>query len=667
MQSATRFSSTTIAVLEGLEKRSLFAGVPVVDVQDLGRLAAHQSITTRQSVGLRNTADSYNFTLTYDTEVSVTLSKLDANANLVLKRGRDVIAFSKRALRDSETIGAQLKRGTYKVIVIGPEGFKTTSYRLNVTTGDGAPTRLDAAAWGGSSVHLMWNDNSTAESCFRIDRWTRDGWRRAARVAADSTGTVVEGLVPGYATTYRVVAVDSVGVSLGSTNMATARTSGATGYGRYQISLEAGTRKEAGWTMLQDALSIDPKYRRESLNRRESIFVDASSWQDAVQQVVTGTVKIKKSDGTRADFAFDPDDNNDFAVNTASQLKQSYASNDLVADDDTCYIALEDSRGDIDNDYDDFVWRVKYAFRPFIKSTGGVVVENGTSKLKFQFRLSGENHSLQTFDLNWFDSLSTAKSGVDFEEELPSSITFEPNQTTVNVELTPINNTKVEISRVLYVMPSPTVSYEGWSYVPSEKDIRGFNCARGFIDDDDVGPANPVANMPAPGTMNTIPVDTAEAQSDDESCQTWAFNSAGIGMGFDAFIGSAKAARLLLPDAIDKDGYESASMMKRCIESLLYHPQETIQGYRAYATDTIPTGFHMIVAYWRDYLVQGPDYHYATQDLDPATGARSWSDKEGEADASNDDPYNNWSWGASTYFLSHYIINTPPRQAAATP
>jgi hypothetical protein len=168
--------------------------------------------------------------------------------------------------------------------------------------------------------------------------------------------------------------------------------------------------------------------------------------------------------------------------------------------------------------------------------------------------------------------------------------------------------------------------------------------------------------MPAPGAMNTIAVDTAQANSEDENCQTWAFNSADIGSAFDVFTSAAKDAHLLLPDAIGTDGYETASMMKRCLESLLYKSQGAIQGYRAYATDTIPGGFHMIVAYWRSYLIHGADYHYATQDYDPTTGTRSWSDKEGEYAATNTTPYTE-----SGTFLSHYIINTPPRQAAATP
>src|SRR5205823_6012661 len=77
-----------------------------------------------------------------------------------------------------------------------------------------APSNLAATAANATAINLSWNDNSTNETGFRIERATATGtFAPIATLAAGSTGYTDAGLGAGTQYTYRVCATNSAGDS----------------------------------------------------------------------------------------------------------------------------------------------------------------------------------------------------------------------------------------------------------------------------------------------------------------------------------------------------------------------------------------------------------------------------------------------------------------------
>lgn len=88
-----------------------------------------------------------------------------------------------------------------------------------------APAALAARALGGSAIELTWQDNSSNETGFRIERSPdgTSGWSQVGATAADAVAYEDAGLAEGTTAYYRVAAEGSAGVSAFS-NVAEATT-----------------------------------------------------------------------------------------------------------------------------------------------------------------------------------------------------------------------------------------------------------------------------------------------------------------------------------------------------------------------------------------------------------------------------------------------------------
>jgi len=279
--------------------------------------------------------------------------------------------------------------GSYTIESTGKGGSSMT---LKTSTFS-PPTRLEADVWGGKAIHLNWDDNTDAEAHYRIDRWTRLGWRRGQYVPANATAAVMDNLVPGHATTYRVSAVTSTGESLRSANIVSAQTLNEDTSGWYKVKITQGmTKAFAGWDKEDrddpeaedyrghaDTLKVWPQYQiDESLTHNdESDWLYASSWQHAVWtalgsysmvdgQAWTDPAKVRVTFDGGGYHADDTVYHNfpsggDFKVGTGKDLSEDDGVEDfkLPASPTVKYIALEDSYKGIDRDYDDFYWQVE--------------------------------------------------------------------------------------------------------------------------------------------------------------------------------------------------------------------------------------------------------------------------------------------------------------------
>ncbi|MBF2046916.1 MAG: pre-peptidase C-terminal domain-containing protein [Elainella sp. C42_A2020_010] len=93
-------------------------------------------------IGGSDKRDLFRIVLERRSSLNLALTRLKANANLALldSRGKKVIAQSRRAGRQSESIVASLTAGTYYIQVTPSSGRIKTRYRLTAFTGNTIPT-----------------------------------------------------------------------------------------------------------------------------------------------------------------------------------------------------------------------------------------------------------------------------------------------------------------------------------------------------------------------------------------------------------------------------------------------------------------------------------------------------------------------------------------------
>ena len=336
-----------------LENRTLLTGSALNDVK----------FDHTYDLGFNKTVHAYDFTLNQPAMIAVSPASVSVNA-VLSSGGKEVASGS----------------GFQAIIPVGHYSFRAftgvlsgASFKLRLTHTD-APTRLDADVWGSGAVHLNWDDNSDHESYYRIQRWTHLGWRRSVRVSADATAAVVDGLKPSTGVTYRVSSIDADGTSSLS-NIVHATTSSQNTDGFYKVNLGSGNQGEAGWTLAKDTMVIYPTVR-DNKSKTDSIWIHASSWQSAVWQTIGSwsdnygmfdpvSIKTDQTDGngspTYEKHQFPT--GGDFKVATGQELhSDSTVSDNDLSNDGTKYIALEDSYGSIDHDFDDFYWKITTKF-----------------------------------------------------------------------------------------------------------------------------------------------------------------------------------------------------------------------------------------------------------------------------------------------------------------
>jgi hypothetical protein len=353
----SRRSSVQSAVIETLEERRLLS-VSAIEQHALGSLPTLYSTASLGSLSVHNPTDTYTFTLTKTTELNIGLSKMTADANLLLKRADEIIGVSRHGGRENDAIRKILPVGTYQLSVIAPDIKTDTPYRLAITSRNAAPTDVEASKWGGNSGFIRWIDNAQNETGYRIDQWRGRQWKTIRWVPADTTIAVISGLVPDASTSYRVRAMTDMGSlpSQGFSMLATAQAS-TQGYYRVSSIAYAGS-PEAGWNYVES-----PNNRLRIKDAFVGKWVYAGSWQEAVASVVEGTITIDSGSGpvvhniqTDGDFWIDE------AIDIAGWINL-FGSDDCDLPAAGKIIALEDSYGGIDEDYDDFYWAVETDFQ----------------------------------------------------------------------------------------------------------------------------------------------------------------------------------------------------------------------------------------------------------------------------------------------------------------
>lgn len=120
----------------------------------LGVLSAEETVVNDEigftRGGQRDEDDFFNFTLDKDSDVSLTLDQLKANANVQIwdGEGETLLLQSRNTGRQGETINAILEKGDYVVQVL-PQGRAKTSYRLGLSADEVLPPeQLPGAAVG---------------------------------------------------------------------------------------------------------------------------------------------------------------------------------------------------------------------------------------------------------------------------------------------------------------------------------------------------------------------------------------------------------------------------------------------------------------------------------------------------------------------------------------
>jgi len=112
----------------------------------------------------------------------------------------------------------------YRIRAYNSSGESAWSNEANVTTGStpAAPTDLRITATTGSSVSLIWTDNASNESGYKIERRTGSGnYVQVATTGANATSYVASGLAANTFYQFRVRAYNSAGDSSYSNEVST--------------------------------------------------------------------------------------------------------------------------------------------------------------------------------------------------------------------------------------------------------------------------------------------------------------------------------------------------------------------------------------------------------------------------------------------------------------
>ena len=165
--------------------------------------------------------------------VNLTFSNSAADLQLFLLRGDNSVLASSTGSSTTESLeSGALDAGTYYIAIASVLG--TSPYTVTVTPiglkppVPNAPTSLVATPAGSASIRLGWNDNSTNEADFRIERKDGSNWTEIATVASNVVSYEVGGLAADSTYTFRVRARNEGGDSA-YTSEASAKTLVAVG------------------------------------------------------------------------------------------------------------------------------------------------------------------------------------------------------------------------------------------------------------------------------------------------------------------------------------------------------------------------------------------------------------------------------------------------------
>ncbi|MGZ5441082.1 MAG: NF038122 family metalloprotease [Thermoanaerobaculia bacterium] len=169
-------------------------------------------------------------------DVTLTFENPDANLDLFLV-GFDGTAATALASSDTGTTTEHFQTetlgpGTYTVAVSGRNGtamYTLTATAIGLLQPPAAPSALTATGTSPSVIRLAWQDNSSDEDEFRIERRNANGsFTDIGSVAAGATAFDAGGFTAGGTATFRVRARNAAGNS-GYTGEATATTPGEIG------------------------------------------------------------------------------------------------------------------------------------------------------------------------------------------------------------------------------------------------------------------------------------------------------------------------------------------------------------------------------------------------------------------------------------------------------
>ena len=221
-----------------------------------------------------------------------------------------------------------------------------------------APSRVTVTHVDGSTLRVDWLDNTVGESGFRIESSADGGrtWRQAAVAGRNATATNVGGLTEGKTYAFRASAIGGA---------ASAKTASADAAAA-PVPASTDTRDLPGFFRV---ISVTPKggERDYTLTGKLAVanpkVVWASSWADAVYKTVSGRIDVVET-GQHHDFPSGGDFRVGYAKDIRNESDTPEAPSNLPATSDRI-IALEDSFGKIDRDYDDKYWTVAVAKEEF--------------------------------------------------------------------------------------------------------------------------------------------------------------------------------------------------------------------------------------------------------------------------------------------------------------
>lgn len=197
---------------------------------------------------------------------------------------------------------------TYRVKAVGSAGDSSYSNEAATATLPAAPTALAAAAVSASRIDLSWDDNSSGELGYRVERKTGAGgiFAEVAAVAAD-VSTFSDAALASKTTYYYRVRAYSAGGNSSFSNEASATTASISGLevpGGLTASAASTTEIDLGWTdtsSSEDGFQIERRTAAGSFSALATVGANVTSYADtglAASTTYTYRVKAVNGEGT---------------------------------------------------------------------------------------------------------------------------------------------------------------------------------------------------------------------------------------------------------------------------------------------------------------------------------------------------------------------------------
>ena len=266
----------------------------------------------------------------------------------------------------SDTTAAEAFLYDYAVVGFNASGNGPASGLSEVLTIPAAPSGLVASPVSTGQIHLVWIDNSSGETGYRIEGDSGSDFALVANVPADSTGFSDTGMSEGTSVTYRIHAFNDSGDSLPSSEIQTMTQPEAPTNLTVEYSTSKGADISVAWndnSSTEVGYKIERKIDDGDFIEIGTVGADTATYEDAAPPDGNATYRVcAYNASTNSEYSntalidtmlIDDDDDDDDNDDDATDDDDDATDDDTTDDDDDATDDDDDTTDDDATDDDD--------------------------------------------------------------------------------------------------------------------------------------------------------------------------------------------------------------------------------------------------------------------------------------------------------------------------